>query len=60
MTDQGRGDSITADEKPAGRFGGLAVYLERRSATMLLLGLRVGPGNQPQAEDDHRLGQQHP
>lgn len=45
MTDQGPGDSITADEKPAGRFGGLAVYLERRSATMLLLGFASGLPN---------------
>ena len=45
MTDQGSGDSITADEKPAGRVGGLAVYLERRSATMLLLGFASGLPN---------------
>ena len=45
MSDKGPADSTTADEKPAGRFGGLAVYLERRSATMLLLGFASGLPN---------------
>ena len=45
MTDQDAGKPDTALEKPAGRFGGLAVYLERRSATMLLLGFASGLPN---------------
>ncbi len=38
-------DASPADLKPANRFGGLAVYAERRSLAMLLLGFAAGLPN---------------